>query len=211
MSPPQARTPHPARMTAIGAPLSATASVAVLGVLVWRAHGGPLHWDEPGREALVTLLGATPLLAAWAGLGDVRLLALVCAAFTLVAMPARRLRQATILWGAAAASLASSLILKALIDRPRPPGAFEAGASFPSTHSAMAAAVWLTLAMAASARSTRLRVAIMAAALAAAVLSALAGVALGRHWPSDAAAGLALGVVVACLAARRMRGLGARA
>ncbi|WP_369059094.1 phosphatase PAP2 family protein [Caulobacter sp. 73W] len=199
---PDAKEPIACRLAGALAPTCTTGALAFLGAMVWRAKGEPLGWDEPGRAALVTLMGTSPPLGAWSALGDARLLGLVCAIATLVGLAGGRARAGVIVWCAGLAALSSSFFLKAMLDRPRPPGACEAGASFPSTHAAMAAAVWLTLALAATRGSPRLRAPIVAGAFCAAFMAAAAGVASGRHWPSDALGGVLLGVAVAGLAAR---------
>ncbi|MDG2520457.1 phosphatase PAP2 family protein [Caulobacter segnis] len=158
-------------------------------------------WDERGRQAVMAALCGAAFLPAWSILGDVRVLAVVCALVTAVDAARRQARACLALWGAGLTSLGASFVLKAVFDRPRPPGAFEAGASFPSTHSAMAAAVWLTLALLLTRQAPRLRLPTVTAAIVAALFTAVAGVALGRHWPSDVGGGLALGAAVAGAAA----------
>jgi undecaprenyl-diphosphatase len=87
--------------------------------------------------------------------------------------------------------------LKSLVDRKRPDVTHLvgiAGSSFPSGHSATAAAVWCAIALVVSRRWSRRRRA-MASAIAALLALAVATsrALLGVHWLTDVVAGLAVG------------------
>jgi undecaprenyl-diphosphatase len=101
------------------------------------------------------------------------------------------------------ASLGALLIstgLKQLFDRPRPNlvphGAHVYTSSFPSGHSAMAAAAYLTLGLVASqfVARRRLKVMFISVAMFVSVAVGLSRVYLGVHWPSDVLAGWAVGL-----------------
>ncbi|MGL6280478.1 MAG: phosphatase PAP2 family protein [Gaiella sp.] len=87
--------------------------------------------------------------------------------------------------------------VKALLDRVRPtfdPFADTLGPSFPSGHTAMAAAFWAAVALLlARRRSPRTRALLSGAAVALAVTVAGTRVLLGVHWLTDVIAGLAFG------------------
>ena len=87
--------------------------------------------------------------------------------------------------------------IKELLDRVRPefnPIAETLGPSFPSGHSAMAAAFWAAVALLfARRRSPRTRALLSGAAVGLAVTTAGTRVLLGVHWLSDVVAGLAFG------------------
>jgi membrane-associated phospholipid phosphatase len=87
--------------------------------------------------------------------------------------------------------------VKHLLDRVRPtfnPIAAHLGPSFPSGHSAKAAAVYAAVALVlARRRSPRTRAMLAAAAVALAVAVAISRVMLGVHWLSDVIAGLSFG------------------
>jgi len=104
---------------------------------------------------------------------------------------------------AAAVTWVLCTALKNLVDRPRPLAALADvsthgypgtpnGASFPSSHTAVAVAVVTAL-------WPRLRVGQRAVGVAVAVLVALDRAYIGAHWPVDLVGGAALGLLVACL------------
>jgi undecaprenyl-diphosphatase len=103
----------------------------------------------------------------------------------------------------AIASVGSLLIstgLKQLFDRPRPSlvphGSHVYTSSFPSGHSAMAAAAYLTLGLVASQFVPRRRLKVLFIGVAMFVTAAvgISRVYLGVHWPSDVLAGWAVGL-----------------
>jgi undecaprenyl-diphosphatase len=93
----------------------------------------------------------------------------------------------------------SSEALKVFYNRPRPDlvphGSYVYSASFPSGHSTLSAAMYLTLAMLVASlephRGSKVMVYVLAAALILAI--GFSRVYLGVHWPSDVLAGWALG------------------
>lgn len=93
----------------------------------------------------------------------------------------------------------SSETLKYLYDRPRPTlvphGSYVYSASFPSGHSTMAAATFLTLATVIASLEPRraTKGLVYAVAIALTVLVGFSRVYLGVHWPSDVLAGWSLG------------------
>lgn len=108
-------------------------------------------------------------------------------------------RGAVVVAAARVGELVCESAVKALVARPRPavvnPVAHASGYSFPSGHAGGSAAVYGALALlgvAAVARSARLMLVTSAALLVGAV--AVSRVLLGVHYPSDVAAGVALGL-----------------
>jgi membrane-associated phospholipid phosphatase len=104
-----------------------------------------------------------------------------------------------------AALVASEVLigpLKAIYDRPRPPGSLvvTSGASFPSGH-AVAASVTVVAAVIALVPAGRRRAWWALAAVAFSILMGLSRAYLGAHWLSDAAAGILLGTSCALLTA----------
>jgi undecaprenyl-diphosphatase len=111
----------------------------------------------------------------------------------------RRWRHAAILAGTVLLADVSSEALKVFYDRPRPDlvphGTYVYSASFPSGHSTLSTAMYLTLAMLVASLEPRQASKVMAFTLAAALSLGIgfSRVYLGVHWPSDVLAGWALG------------------
>ncbi len=108
-------------------------------------------------------------------------------------------RQAWILAGTVLAAQISSEVLKTFYDRPRPSlvphHSYVYTQSFPSGHSALSAAVFLTLAtlIASVEKRPSSKILIYVLALVATVGVGFSRVYLGVHWPSDVLAGWSLG------------------
>jgi undecaprenyl-diphosphatase len=98
-------------------------------------------------------------------------------------------------------ALAASLVLKDFFDRPRPElvphGSYVYTRSFPSGHSMLSTAVYLTLGaiLAQVQRRRLLKLYLVVLALGTAALVGASRVYLGVHWPSDVVAGWAAGSV----------------
>lgn len=138
-------------------------------------------------------------------LGGVAVLVLLVAAVAGILLLVRR---TGMLWLVLAATLGATLLntgIKWIVARPRPqfvPKLTDvSSASFPSGHSAMSAAVYLTLAalLAQIVTRRRLRLYFVMVALLLTVLVGFSRVALGVHYPSDVLAGWATGLVWALL------------
>ncbi|MFL5296509.1 MAG: phosphatase PAP2 family protein [Phenylobacterium sp.] len=117
-----------------------------------------------------------------------------------------RRRRAALLAGTVALAEISSELLKRFYARPRPDlvphGSYVYSASFPSGHSTISAAVFLTLAMLIASvepnRSTKVLTFVVAFALVLAI--GISRIYLGVHWPSDVLAGWSLGAAWALAA-----------
>ena len=147
---------------------------------------GPRWVEELGRD--FTALGGVAVIA---------LFTVTVSAFFWLSS----LRRAAVY--VAVASLGSLLIssgLKELFDRPRPNlvphGSQVYTSSFPSGHSTMAAAAYLTLGLVASQFVARRRLKVLLIGVAMVVTAAVgvSRVYLGVHWPSDVLAGWAVGL-----------------
>jgi undecaprenyl-diphosphatase len=132
-------------------------------------------------------------------LGGVTVMTLVTLVAALAFLIHGRVRHAAILGVTVLLADVSSEFLKHLYSRPRPDlvphGSYVYSASFPSGHSTISAATFLTLAMLIASlepnRGTKVMVFVLAMAL---VLSiGVSRVYLGVHWPSDVLAGWCLG------------------
>lgn len=172
----------------------------------------PGHPDDPigGRgieEAVrdVTALGGTTLITL------VTIVAVLAFAFH------RRWRRAAVMTGAVLAAWASSNLTKALYARPRPDlvphEVYVYSGSFPSGHSTLSAATYLTLAMLIASLEPRMQAKALAYAIAGVVLVAVGAsrIYLGVHWPSDVLGGWCLGSMWALAGWLALRALGGRA
>jgi undecaprenyl-diphosphatase len=173
------------------------AFVAVAAVLV---PAGPLSidssWSEVMHDIASPALKQLALLFNWLGRGIGR--AVSIAAVGIVLLIARRwLALAAFVLVESVTPLLSSL-LKALVDRPRPPGALihPSGSSFPSGHAAYAGAMCVALVVLFTSPGPR-RVLWWSLAALGVGLMAWSRTYLQVHWLSDVVAGSLLGVGVA--------------
>ena len=175
-------------------------------ILALRAPGDP---SDP--------IGSTRLQEAMrdvTALGGVTVIAGLTLVATLVFLFHGKRRHALVMAGAVLLAWASSETTKALYDRPRPdlvPHAVVVySKSFPSGHSTLAAATYLTLAMLVATLETRRRTKALAYSLACVVLVAVgfSRVYLGVHWPSDVLGGWCLGALWALVAWMVLRASG---
>lgn len=163
---------------------------------------GSRNIEEAVRD--VTALGGTTIVTM------VTILGILAFAFH------RRYRHAAVMAGAVLLAWLSSDITKMLFDRPRPDlvphGAYVYSGSFPSGHSTLATATYLTLAMLVASLEPRRRTKALAYGLAGIVLVGvgLSRVYLGVHWPSDVLAGWCLGSAWALVAWVALRLVGGR-
>lgn len=149
-------------------------------------------------------------------LGGVTVMVLVTLVSVLAFLMHRRRWHAAILAGTVLAADISSSALKSVYGRPRPDlvphGSYVYSASFPSGHSTLSAATFLTLAMLIASlepnRGTKIMVFVLAMVLVLAI--GFSRVYLGVHWPSDVLAGWCLGAAWALAAWTVLLRLGGR-
>jgi undecaprenyl-diphosphatase len=139
------------------------------------------------------------------GLGGVTVLTLVTIVATLALLFHGKRRRAAMTMPAKIAAQVSATLLKDLYDRPRPDlvphGSFVYSASFPSGHSTLAAATYLTLATMIASLEPKARTKALVYIVAGLVTVSVgfSRVYLGVHWPSDVLAGWTLGAAWALL------------
>lgn len=164
---------------------------------------GSKNIEEAVRD--VTALGGTTLVVV------VTVVSVLAFAFH------KRPRHALVMAGAVLAAWGSSQVTKALYGRPRPDlvphEAYVYSASFPSGHSTMSTACFLTLAMLVSSLEPRRRSKALAYGLAATVVVGVgfSRVYLGVHWPTDVLAGWCLGAAWALVGWLALRAMGGQA
>jgi undecaprenyl-diphosphatase len=149
-------------------------------------------------------------------LGGVTVMVLVTLVSVLAFLMHRRRWHAAILAATVLAADISSEALKTIYGRPRPDlvphGSYVYSASFPSGHSTLSAATFLTLAMLIASlepnRGTKAMVFVLAMVLVLAI--GFSRVYLGVHWPSDVLAGWCLGAAWALAAWTVLLRLGGR-
>ena len=138
-------------------------------------------------------------------LGGFTFLTLLTVVATLALLFHGKWKRALVFAGTVIAANISSEVLKQVYDRPRPTlvphGSYVYSASFPSGHSTLAAATFLTLATVIASleprRATKALTYVVAIALT--VMVGFSRVYLGVHWPSDVLAGWSLGAAWALL------------
>ena len=134
-------------------------------------------------------------------LGGTVVVSMVTAVAVLAFLSHNTRRHALVMATAVALAWVSSETLKSVYARPRPElvphGAYVYSGSFPSGHSTLSAATYLTLAMLVASLETRRRTKALAYGMAGALLVAVgfSRVYLGVHWPSDVLAGWCLGAM----------------
>jgi undecaprenyl-diphosphatase len=139
-------------------------------------------------------------------LGGVTFLTLLTVVATLALLFHGKWKRAAVFAGTVIAANISSEVLKQIYDRPRPTlvphGSYVYSGSFPSGHSTLAAATFLTLATVIASleprRSTKALTYVVAIALT--IMVGFSRVYLGVHWPSDVLGGWCLGAAWALAA-----------
>jgi undecaprenyl-diphosphatase len=153
---------------------------------------GPRWFEEAMRD--VTALGGFTLLT------------VTVIVATLMLVFHDRKREAAVFALTVIAAQISSEVLKAFYDRPRPSlvahGSYVYSQSFPSGHSALAAATFFTLATVVASVEAKKRTKALIYGLAVSFVAAvgISRVYLGVHWPTDVLGGWALGASWALLA-----------
>ena len=201
---------------------SALAGIGLVGASLWLfisiagevMEGETAAWDR--RLLLALRSAADPALPwgpAWVqemardftALGGVAVLTLMTAAVIGYLLLAGKRHAAIAILVAVAGGLILSSLLKLGFDRPRPElvphGSLVYTTSFPSGHSMMAAVTYLTLGalLARVGGSIRIRIYLLSVAVLLTVLVGVSRVYLGVHWPTDVAAGWAVGAAWALL------------
>jgi len=152
---------------------------------------GPPWLEEIGRDLTA--------------LGGVAVLSLVSVAVTSHFVLAKRLRAAGFVAASVSGALLLSVVLKRAFGRPRPDLvpqlSYVVSSSFPSGHSMLSAAVYLTLGalLARLQGNLVLRAHVLAWAILLTLLVGVSRVYMGVHWPSDVLAGWAAGAAWAAL------------
>jgi membrane-associated phospholipid phosphatase len=185
------------------------AFAAALGLVA--AHWPPLLTGDQAADsaAHVDVLAQPWLLAsarAATTAGDSDVVNVVASAVAIALLIIRFWRGAVLVVIARIGELASTTAVKDLLARPRPtllnPVDFAAGYSFPSGHAAGAAAVYGALVVLVLPRAIRWARALLLAAGTSLICAVAASrVLLGVHYPSDVAAGAALGLAWVGIAA----------
>jgi undecaprenyl-diphosphatase len=209
---------------------SVLATIGLIGASLWLfisiagevVEGETSAWD---RRVLLALRSAADPAVPWGpawvqeaardvtALGGVALLALMTLTVIGYLLLARKRHAALAVSVAVAGGLILSSLLKLGFERPRPDlvphGSFVYTTSFPSGHSVMAAVTYLTLGamLARVEASVRMKVYLLSVAIVLTVLVGASRVYLGVHWPTDVAAGWAVGAAWALLCSLVMRRL----
>lgn len=216
MTPPEEHLTFPGRPLGWTVAVCVVAFAVVLGLVA--AHWPPLLTGDQATDsaAHADVLAQPWLLAAARAAtttGSSLVVDVVAAVVALALLIARLWRGAVLVVVARLGELASTTAVKDLLARPRPtlvdPVDHAAGYSFPSGHAAGSAAVYGALVLLVLPRAARWARALLLAAGTLLICAVAASrVLLGVHYPSDVAAGMALGLAwvgVAALLVTRFR------
>jgi undecaprenyl-diphosphatase len=209
---------------------SVLVAIGLLGAALWLfiaiagevMEGETTAWD---RRLLLALRNAADPAMPWGppwvqemardftALGGVAVLTLMTLAVIGYLVLAGKRHAAIAVFAAVAGGLIASTLLKLGFDRARPDlvphGSVVYTSSFPSGHSMMAAVTYLTLGalLARVEASIRMKTYLLSVAVILTVLVGVSRVYLGVHWPTDVAAGWAVGAAWALACSLVMRRL----
>jgi undecaprenyl-diphosphatase len=212
---------------------SVLVAIGLLGAALWLfiaiagevMEGETTAWD---RRLLLALRNAADPAMPWGppwvqemardftALGGVAVLTLMTLVVTGYLVLAGKRHAAIAVFAAVAGGLIVSTLLKLGFDRARPDlvphGSVVYTSSFPSGHSMMAAVTYLTLGalLARVEASIRMKTYLLSVAVILTVLVGVSRVYLGVHWPTDVAAGWAVGAAWALACSLVMRRLQTR-
>jgi undecaprenyl-diphosphatase len=212
---------------------SVLVAIGLLGAALWLfiaiagevMEGETTAWD---RRLLLALRNAADPAMPWGppwvqemardftALGGVAVLTLMTLAVIGYLVLAGKRHAAIAVFAAVAGGLIASTLLKLGFDRARPDlvphGSVVYTSSFPSGHSMMAAVTYLTLGalLARVEASIRMKTYLLSVAVILTVLVGVSRVYLGVHWPTDVAAGWAVGAAWALACSLVMRRLQTR-
>ncbi len=197
---------HPRRAAAVGATLLV---LVIVGAVVVANHPAPFGIDSAWADAMTAMRGTALTFVAvhvFNPLGRFPLSWLIIAVAGLVLWRGGRRLAIVILVVGELASWAINSLIKAAVDRPRPPGALlEASrSSFPSGHAAFAAVTAVLLVGLLVPTGRRVAPAVLAAALA--IAMAWSRTYLLVHWLTDVIEGLSVGLGVGLLTLASARG-----
>lgn len=192
----------------IGLLIAATA-LTICGFVLWHVIDEVIEGDADHTDKLIVHWVAVHHGPNWfnefmrdcTAFGGIYVLALITLAVGGFLWLRRERRAMTFLFVAVGGALALSLALKGIFNRPRPTiiphESYTVTTSFPSGHSMLSAAVWLTLGVMLSRleKSRWLKAYFISIAIGISVLTGLSRVYLGVHWPSDVLAGWMAGTV----------------
>ena len=190
---------HPGRAATVGV---AMLVVALALALIIGSDPSPFGVDLSWADRAVAIRGGGLTYVSkyvFGLLGRFPLSWLIVAAAGLVLWRERRRRAVAILVIGEAASWATNQLIKAAVDRPRPPGALveATSSSFPSGHAAFAAVTAVLLVGLLVPTGRRAGPALIAAILA--ILMACSRTYLLVHWLTDVIAGLCIGAGIGLL------------
>jgi undecaprenyl-diphosphatase len=196
------------------------ALLVVLGVVVFIAlldevrEGDSMNFDNRVLRALRKPDDPAKLIGPWwvrsvvrdvTALGSGVVLLMVVGAVLGFLIMIRRYHMMWLVLAATVGATAINSTIKGIVDRPRPtvvPRLTDVSSeSFPSGHSAMSAAVYLTLGglLAQTVSRRRVKLYFIFVAMAVTFLVGISRIALGAHYPTDVLAGWATGLVWALL------------